>query len=93
MHTQLVLAALCGNALAITLTAFSETINPTCARDNCLQAVIASGAAPSPSSAAADCSSFFLKTVTPATVYVWHLGEQGQWNLTDFLVEQALLPP
>jgi hypothetical protein len=77
MHTQLVLVALCGSTLGIALTAFSETINPTCVRDNCLRAVIASGAAPSPSSAAADCSSFFLETVTPATVYVYLKSNQA----------------
>ncbi|KAF4549033.1 Hypothetical protein D9617_24g017470 [Elsinoe fawcettii] len=39
-----------------------------CNADNCLRAVRASSAKPFPSSATADCSSFFRKTVTPCPI-------------------------
>jgi len=49
-------------------TLAAAQIIATCARDNCLRAVIASNGKPGPSQASADCSSFLRATVTPATV-------------------------
>ncbi|MCJ1437630.1 hypothetical protein MMC27_007017 [Xylographa pallens] len=52
----------------ISNAAVLDARSTTCNANNCLRAVVASDHTPGPSSASKDCSSFFKKTVTPATV-------------------------
>ncbi|KAK0108147.1 hypothetical protein ONS95_002969 [Cadophora gregata] len=52
--------------LPVLATLVAADVIATCARDNCLRAVIASGAKPGPSSASADCSSYFKGTTSHA---------------------------